>query len=50
MDGTWIDIIGPTSVWAAEECEKFVREHVNSPGPPNTARPYSCPLLPDPGL
>ena len=31
MDGTWIDIIGPTSVWAAEECEKFVRERVDSP-------------------
>jgi N-acetylglucosamine-6-sulfatase len=31
VDGTWIDIIGPTSVWAAEECAKFVRERVNSP-------------------
>ena len=31
VDGTWIDIVGPTSVWAAEECVKFVSEHVNSP-------------------
>jgi N-acetylglucosamine-6-sulfatase len=31
VDGTWIDIVGPTSVWAAEECAKFVRERVNSP-------------------
>jgi arylsulfatase A-like enzyme len=31
VDGTWIDIVGPTSVWAAEECEKFVSEHVDSP-------------------
>ena len=31
MDGTWIDLVGPPSVWAAEECAKFVRERVNSP-------------------
>lgn len=31
VDGTWIDIVGPTSVWAAEECKKFVSEHVDSP-------------------
>ncbi len=31
VDGTWIDIVGPTSVWAAEECKKFVSEYVDSP-------------------
>ena len=31
VDGTWIDIIGPTSVWAAERCAEFVRERVDSP-------------------
>jgi N-acetylglucosamine-6-sulfatase len=31
VDGTWIDIDGPTSVWAAEECKKFVSENVGSP-------------------
>jgi N-acetylglucosamine-6-sulfatase len=31
VDGTWVDIIGPTSVWAAEQCAEFVRERVASP-------------------
>jgi N-acetylglucosamine-6-sulfatase len=30
VDGTWIDIAGPTSMWAAEECAKFVGESINS--------------------
>jgi N-acetylglucosamine-6-sulfatase len=41
VDGTWIDIIGPTSVWAAEQCAEFVRERVASPW-----FAHYCPTIP----
>ena len=46
MDGTWTDIPGIPSVWAAQMCAQFVRERPGSPGSPNTALRYRDPYTP----